>query len=152
MESNMLNKRWLDFFYGRAKDIAKMSYDANTKVGSVILDDEDRVEISSGYNCLPRGVKHTEERSQRPLKYNYTSHAEISAISNAARMGRRTLSASMIVTMFPCNPCACAIINAGIAILYTPRPDLDHPVYGKDAIHSINMFNEAGVCIVYLED
>lgn len=142
-----MKARWIEHFIQQAQHKAKMSKDANTQVGAVIVSEEDMVEISSGYNCLPRGVTHTKERSERPLKYHFTSHAEASAIANSARLGRATKGATLVVTMFPCPMCACLIVNAGISKVVSPEPDWDHYKYGAEFKHSVDILKEAGVTI-----
>lgn len=146
-----MKDRWVKHFIDVAKHKASMSRDANTQVGAVIVSEEDMVEISSGFNCLPRGVAHKKERSERPLKYLYTSHAESSAISNAARLGRSTKGATLVASMYPCPQCCAMIINAGISKVICPAPDTNHAQYGENFKHSQLMFAEAGVT-VYLED
>lgn len=146
-----MKDRWIKHFIEVAKHKSQMSKDANTRVGAVIVSEEDMVEVSSGFNCLPRGVLHKPERNERPLKYTYTSHAESSAISNAARLGRSTKGGTLIVTMFPCPQCCAMIINAGITKVISPEPDVNHVQYGQEFKHSQQMFAEAGVT-VYLED
>ena len=146
-----MNTRWLLFFWQKAKLAASMSQDQDTKVGCCIFDEDERFEVVSGYNCLPRGVHHHTERSSRPNKYDWTSHSEISAITNAARQGRPTLGKSLIVTMMPCSLCSCAIINAGIKRVYTPEPDFNHSKYGNSFAISKQMFTEAGVDLVYID-
>ena len=133
-----------------ALEYSKMSLDANTKVGAVIFCEEDWVEISAGYNCLARGVFHLPERQQRPLKYLFTPHAEANAITNAARLGRATKGKSMIITMFPCGPCASLVINAGIVRVYCPEPDLDHHLYKDHHETALAQFRESGVELVYI--
>jgi dCMP deaminase len=146
-----MKARWLKHFIEIAKHKANMSRDADTKVGAVIVSEEDMVEISSGFNCLARGVKHIKERSERPLKYSFTSHAELSAISNSARLGRSTKGATMICTMFPCNQCCVAIINAGITKIVSPPIDFTHHKYGKEWKDSLDMFQEAEVTVYFEE-
>ncbi len=142
-----VKSRWIDHFKKQATEKSAMSRDVNTKVGAVIIAEDDMVEISSGYNCLPRGVAHNKERSERPMKYLYTSHAEASAIANAARLGRATKGSTIVVTMFPCTACMALIINAGITKIVSPPVDTEHEKYGKDFEHSLNMAHEAGVVI-----
>ncbi len=146
-----MKDRWVKHFIEVAKHKAQMSKDANTRVGAVIVSEEDMVEISSGFNCLPRGVLHKGERSERPLKYLYTSHAESSAISNSARLGRSTKGTTLVTTMYPCPQCTAMIINAGITKIISPEPDLNHAQYGEDFKHSQQMLAEAGIT-VYLGD
>jgi deoxycytidylate deaminase len=49
------------------------------------------------------------------LEYGRIIHAEMSAISDAARLGRPTKGATLCVTTFPCHMCAKHIVAAGIA-------------------------------------
>lgn len=147
-----MKHRWLQEFIDLAHKRAQMSKDENTKVGAVIFSEDDCVEISVGYNCLARGVEHKPERSQRPLKYLYTSHAEASAIANAARLGRSTKGSSLVVSMFPCSICAAQIINAGIKKIYCPPPDWSHYKYKEEFEHSIAQLNDAQVEVFYLEE
>lgn len=146
-----MRDRWVKHFIEQAKAKAMMSRDENTQVGCVIVSESDMVEISSGFNCLPRGVTHYKERNQRPLKYFFTSHSEQSSIANAARLGRSLKGATMLVSMFPCCSCVCSIINAGITKVITPPPDMEHPQYGEQYKHSLAMLNEAGVIVVLEE-
>lgn len=136
---------WVKHFTELAKFKANSSKDTNTKVGAVIFDDQNGVEISSGWNDLARGIKHTTERNSAPLKYKLISHAEISSLTNAARMGRATNGHCIVVTMYPCSLCAAALINAGIKRVYSPAPDFNHLQYGADMKLSQMMFDEVGI-------
>lgn len=136
---------WIRHFSELAAFKATNSKDTNTKVGAVIFDEANGVEVSSGWNDLPRGITHTVERNTAPLKYKLTSHAEISSITNAARMGRATNGHSIVVTMYPCSLCAAALINAGIKKVYSPKPDFNHLQYGEDMKLSQMMFDEVGI-------
>lgn len=147
-----MNKNFIDYFWRTTQNNANMSKDHDTKVGAVIFSEKDKVEVSSGWNDLPRGVAHLQERNQRPLKYLYTLHGEANAIINAARMGRSTNGMSIMTTMYPCSICTGMIINAGITCVYSPRPDFSHEKYGQDMKLSQQMFSEAGVTYVYLEE
>ncbi len=139
--------KWVSHFKDIADLKASRSKDTNTKVGAVIFDEINGVEISSGWNDLARSVVHTVERNTAPLKYKLTSHAEISALCNSARMGRATLGHSIVVTMFPCSLCCAALINAGISRVYSPPPDFNHLKYGEDMKLSVDMFKEAGIMV-----
>lgn len=132
-------------------DYASMSRDPITKVGAVIFSEDDWVEISAGYNCLARGVQHLPERHERPTKYLFTPHAEVNAITNAARLGRATKGASMLVTMFPCACCTSQIINAGVKTVYTPEPDWSHHMYKEHHDAALEQFEESGVKLEYID-
>ena len=58
------------------------------------------------------------------LEYGRIIHAEMSAISDAARMGRSTKNTILFVTTFPCHMCAKHIVAAGIekVIFLEPYP------------------------------
>jgi len=143
--------RWVNYFKESMDKNASMSKDENTKVGAVIFSEGDQVEVSSGWNDLPRKLKHTTGRNSRPLKYKLTIHAEANAIVNAARMGRSTKGMSIMVNLFPCSICAGLIVNAGITKIYAPKPDFSHVQYGEDFKLSLEVFNECGVEILCLE-
>ena len=142
--------KWVEHFTDIARLKAAKSKDTNTKVGAVIFDEVNGVEVSSGWNDLARGVVHSAERNTSPLKYKLTSHAEISAITNAARMGRATLGHSVVVTMFPCSLCCAALINSGITKVYSPKPDFEHLKYGEDMKLSVQMFAECGIIVTQI--
>jgi deoxycytidylate deaminase len=58
------------------------------------------------------------------LEYGRIVHAEMSAISDAARLGNATKGASLFCTTFPCHMCAKHIVAAGIdeVIFLEPYP------------------------------
>ena len=101
--------------------------------------------LSMGYNGLPRGCSDDEfpwAREGAPLdnKYMYTAHSELNAILNYR--GGSLDNAKMYVTLFPCNECAKAIIQAGIkTIVY----DCDKYADTASVIASKRMLNAAGV-------
>ena len=75
--------------------------------------------ISTGYNGLPNGCSDDEYpwgRDGKETKYPYVVHAELNAILNAN--GRDLRGSRLYVALFPCNECAKAIIQSGIAKFY----------------------------------
>ena len=92
---------------------AMKSKDASTQVGAVIVGAANNM-VSMGFNGLPRGLKETPERSQRPLKYLVTEHAERNSIYNAARVGAKLEDCIMYTQICPCAECARGIIQVGI--------------------------------------
>mgnify|MGYP003235217125 FL=1 len=123
---------WDEYFMGVAKLSALRSKDPNTQVGACIVSSDNKI-LSMGYNGLPRGCSDDEFpwcREGDPLdnKYFYTTHSELNAILN--------------VTLFPCNECAKAIIQAGIkTVVY----DSDKYKDTASVIASKRMLNAAGV-------
>ena len=99
-----------------AYKLAINSKDTSTQNGAVLIrriNDLDEI-IGKGINCFPRGVKYSEERLSRPLKYFYTEHAERNAILDAARQGNSTEGSILYCPWFACADCGRAIIQAGI--------------------------------------
>lgn len=106
---------WDQYFMGLAKLSAERSKDPNTQVGACIVNHDNRV-LSVGYNGAPVGFADDRlpwERigSFQETKYAYVCHAEMNAILNFHGNLRGT---KLYVTLFPCNECAKAIIQAGI--------------------------------------
>ncbi|CAJ0886361.1 hypothetical protein AMST5_03700 [freshwater sediment metagenome] len=56
------------------------------------------------------------------LEYGRIIHAEMSAITDAARTGRATKSAYLFCTTFPCHMCAKHIVGAGLEKVYFLEP------------------------------
>ena len=73
---------WEEYWIKQAELIAQRSKDPITQVGAVVIDKDNR-QRAAGYNGFPRGVKETDERWERPLKYKFAVHAEINLIANA---------------------------------------------------------------------
>lgn len=109
-----------------ARATALLSKDPSTKVGAIIVGQSQEVR-SLGYNGAPRGCSADEDERgvSRPEKYFWFSHAELNAITNAARVGTPLDQCSLIVTHFPCMDCARAIVQAGIVKVYVPKPDME---------------------------
>ena len=94
--------------------IANKSKDTSTKIGAVIVNDNNQI-IKIGYNGFPIGVDDSiKERFERPLKYSYTAHAEANAIFFAARDGAKIERCRLYTNALCCNECAKAVIQSGI--------------------------------------
>jgi dCMP deaminase len=142
---------WDRRFMSLAMHIASWSKDPSTKVGCVIVGPDNEVR-STGYNGFPRGARtDIAERFERPLKYRWTEHAERNAIYNAARVGISVLGCRMYLPWFPCMDCARAIVQAGIGTLVAYPPDLTHSKWGEDFQLAIQLFEETGINVVWLQ-
>lgn len=112
----MKSKTWYQYFLEMAELVASKSKDPSTKVGAVIVGEDNEI-LSTGFNGFPRGVNEdVAERWERPIKYLFVEHAERNAIYNAARIGTSLKGATMYLNFRPC-PCAeCtkAVIQSGI--------------------------------------
>jgi len=126
---------------------AKLSKDASTKVGAIILGPSFEVR-SLGYNGAPRGCAADEDDrgQQRPEKYFWFSHAELNAITNAARVGTPLDGCSLIVTHPPCMDCARAIVQAGIKVVISREPSAEFMGRWKEHHdRTVTLFIECGV-------
>lgn len=149
MSWNNLSERWKDYFRQQLWIAQSMSKDANTQVGSLIIDTNSKVVVASGWNDLPRGVIHTPERNERPLKYLYTCHSEQNCLMNALRLGQRVNGLTMLCSLACCAQCSASIVNSGIGEVVTPVPDFNHISCGEQYTHSIAIMREGGVQWVY---
>lgn len=135
---------WDEYFMGVAELSAMRSKDPHTQVGCCIVSPDHKI-LSMGYNGFPRGCSDDDfpwKREGPPLenKYFYTTHSELNAILNYR--GGSLEGSSLYVTLFPCNECAKAIIQAGIReIVY----DSDKYENEPSTIASKKMLSSAGV-------
>ena len=102
------------------------SKDEKRKVGAIILENESLIQLSCGYNGLPRRLKETKKRWLKKNKDLYVIHAETNAIVQAARTNSNINNSIMICNRFPCHNCCLNIIQAGIKLLVTIEPDWDN--------------------------
>lgn len=135
---------WDEYFMGVAQ-LAKMrSKDPSTQVGACIVSQDNKI-LSMGYNGFPSGCSDDEfpwgrDGEALNTKYPFVTHSELNAILNYR--GGSLEGTKLYVSLFPCNECAKAIIQAGIQTV----------VYGSDKYNgtesnlaSKRMFDAAGV-------
>ena len=140
---------WDEYFMGVAHLSGMRSKDPNTQVGACIVSDENKI-LSMGYNGFPWGCSDDEfpwerEGDEVETKYPYVTHSELNAILNYR--GGSLEGTKLYVSLFPCNECAKAIIQAGIrTVVYDSDKYNGTPMN----IASKKMFAAAGVkCIPY---
>jgi dCMP deaminase len=104
------NKHWMEV----ALVTSKLSKDPSTKVGAVIVTPDNR-QCSIGYNGFAKGVIETEEKWQRPAKYERVIHAEMNSILNCPF---ETIGCKIYITHQPCHRCISHVLNSGILELY----------------------------------
>lgn len=107
---------WDEYFMGVSVLSGMRSKDPNTQVGACIVSDDNKI-LSMGYNGFPKGCSDDEfpwDREGDPLetKYPFVTHSELNAILNYR--GGSLEGTKLYVSLFPCNECAKAIIQAGI--------------------------------------
>ncbi|MCR4896301.1 MAG: dCMP deaminase family protein [Lachnospiraceae bacterium] len=141
---------WDGYFMGVAHLSGMRSKDPNTQVGCCIVSNDNKI-LSMGYNGMPMGCSDDEfpwERegeSEELTKYPYVVHSELNAILNYR--GGSLEGTKLYVSLFPCNECAKAIIQAGIrTVIY----DDDKYCGTPGNIAAKRMFAAAGVkCLPY---
>jgi dCMP deaminase len=100
-------------------------------VGAVIV--RDRSILATGYNGAPAGLPHCTDvgcliyKSRTPdgdIEQNCyrTIHAEMNAITQAAKNGSAINDADIYVTHTPCIHCMKVLINTGIRTVFYDRP------------------------------
>lgn len=126
-----MNPKHLSVRVQQCNLIASNSPCPRRKVGCLIVDPENNVVISEGYNGTPRGSDNdlcgeaTCERESKKIESGTRNdvgchHAEMNAILNATRIGQSTLGKWLIVNCDPCLMCAKAIHHSGIIRVYSP--------------------------------
>ena len=135
---------WDEYFMGIALLSSMRSKDPSTQVGACIVNSEKRI-LSMGYNGMPRCCSDDEfpwDKNESALdsKYLYVCHAELNAILNCASGNVR--GCTVYTTLFPCNECAKAIIQSGIAeVVYMSDKYAD----SDSVLASKRMFTTTGV-------
>lgn len=135
---------WDEYFMGVALLSARRSKDPSTQVGACIVNSKNKI-VGAGYNGLPIGCDDDEFPWEKQgdflhTKYPFVCHAELNAILN--NIGMDLQGCKIYTALFPCNECAKAIIQSGIAeVIY-----LSDKYAGTDtAKASRMMLDKAGV-------
>ena len=92
--------------------IAQMSHDIDTKVGSLIVKDNNI--LAFGFNGMPSGMPNDCKDKDGVTKFEVI-HAETNAICKLAKTSSSAEGATMYCTLAPCGECAKLIIQSGIA-------------------------------------
>ncbi|MCM1568047.1 MAG: dCMP deaminase family protein [Roseburia sp.] len=135
---------WDEYFMGVAHLSGMRSKDPNTQVGACIVSGDNKI-LSMGYNGFPCGCTDEEfpwerEGEDMETKYPYVTHGELNAILNYR--GGSLEGTKLYVSLFPCNECAKAIIQAGIKCVVYDSDKYEETVSNKAAKR---MFRAAGV-------
>lgn len=138
---------WDEYFMGVAQLSGMRSKDPNTQVGACIVSGDNKI-LSMGYNGFPNGCSDeafpwAREGEELETKYLFVTHSELNAILNYR--GGSLEGTKLYVSLFPCNECAKAIIQAGIrTVVY----DSDKYKGTPGNLASKRMFDAAGVTYV----
>ncbi len=142
---------WEDYFMQIAEVVATRSSCLRRHVGAVIV--KNRQILATGYNGVPRGIAHCEERGCLRDELGIPSgeryelcrglHAEQNAIIQAAYHGIAVSGSELFTTLQPCVTCAKTLINAGIEAVYF------RGVFPDEL--SMEIFKEAGTRVVRMD-
>lgn len=135
---------WDEYFMGVSMLSGMRSKDPNTQVGACIVSNDNKI-LSMGYNGFPKNCSDDvfpwdREGDTLQTKYPFVTHGELNAILNYR--GGSLEGAKLYVSLFPCNECAKAIIQAGIkTVVYDSDKYADTPSTQASKM----MFDAAGV-------
>jgi dCMP deaminase len=146
MEANKWDIRFLQL----AELVASWSKDPSTKVGSVIVDEQNRV-LSVGFNGFPRGIEDNPELYQdREKKYERVLHAEQNALHFSFRLDLRGCTL-YTYPLLPCNRCALEIIQRGITRVVSVYPTESHLERWRESFDlTKDLLNQANVQLVLI--
>ncbi|HLH75924.1 MAG TPA: dCMP deaminase family protein [Candidatus Binataceae bacterium] len=127
----MARPTWDQYFMQITRQVAERSTCPRAQVGAVIV--RERNILATGYNGAPSGLTHCSEagcviyESRAPtgeIEQNcYRSiHAEINAITQAAKNGAAIMGADIYVTHSPCIQCMKVLVNTGIRTVFYEKP------------------------------
>src|SRR5215467_5844517 len=122
---------WDQYFMTITQQVAERSTCTRAKVGAVIVRDKNI--LATGYNGAPAGLPHCIDvgclvyKSTTPsgeVEENCfrTIHAEINAITQAAKNGHAIRDADIYITHTPCIHCFKVLVNTGIKRIFYERP------------------------------
>jgi len=117
-----------------AETVAKRSHDAETKVGSLLVNNNTGAIIATGCNGFIRGADDSKLPNTRPDKYPYIIHSEQNLIANCARHGISMENTMLVCTMSPCLNCMRMLWQCGITkvVVKEKYRDFDAVLAAKD--------------------
>jgi len=136
-----MKQKHIDLYKDLMIRISQMSYDPRTKVGALIVKDNNI--LSFGWNGTPSGFDNNTKDENGETKPEVV-HAEANCIAKAARQGISINGSSLFVLYTPCYDCAKLIIQSGIKELYYVNR------YWR--VDSIPMLEKAGIKCIELSE
>ena len=117
---NPFELSWRRYYLNIASCVSEKSKDTSP-VGAVIT--IDNMLVSAGFNGLARGMPDEcfkdHDRVKKLERLPWICHAELNAITNAARIGIPIQGGTIYTTKFPCLNCLNSIIQSGITTICT---------------------------------
>ncbi len=145
---------WDEYFISICKAVRLRATCNRGRNGAVIA--KDKRLLATGYVGSPSGMPHCDDVGHIMLKVVHengketkhcarTIHAELNAITQAAKDGIQLNGSTIYTLMEPCAYCAKAIINSGIKKVVSEKK-----YHGAD--ESRSLFKGAGVEVNYMTD
>lgn len=100
-----------------AHSLKKLSPDAETKVGAILLSSKGNI-IAGSYNGFVHDAIDDILPKTRPDKYEFMQHAERNMIYNCSDEGIRTRDTYIVCTLSPCLECLRACYRSGVNMIY----------------------------------
>lgn len=97
-----------------AEAVSKRSHDAETQVGSILVNNDTGAIIATGFNGFVRGAPDGKLPNTRPDKYKYIIHAEQNIVAHCARHGISMDNCTLVCTLTPCANCMRMLWQCGI--------------------------------------
>ena len=136
---------WDEYFKEIVQVTSKRSACERLQVGCLLVKDN-RI-VSQGYNGFLPGCPHNS--IVRNNHEQATVHAEQNALVFS---GPQAAGCTLYVTPLPpCARCAVVIIQARIARVVCPRPDMSREPWATQSRIAEDMFNEAKVVVDYFD-
>jgi dCMP deaminase len=134
-------------FMREAYNEALKSVDPSTQNGAVLVKDGEI--IGRGHNHIPERFDPTPEMyADRDLKLKRVAHAEVDAIADAAKHGRRTAGSTLYVGWGICVPCAKSLVEFGVEELVchaVPEHQNQNPEWLRSIDAAFDYLRDAGV-------
>lgn len=143
----MNTTKWDKRFLELAKLVGSWSKDPSTKVGAVIVDENNRI-VSVGYNGFPRGIEDNKRLLDREEKYDIIVHAEV----NALMFANKSVEGCTLYTwpFQPCSRCAGLIIQSGVKRVVSVVQNEDR--WKKNFMTARYLFEESGIILELTND
>ncbi len=97
-----------------AEAVSQRSHDAETKVGSLLVNNANGAIIATGFNGFARKVDDSKLPTTRPEKYRFIVHSEMNLIANCAKNGISMDNCTLYCTLTPCESCMRMLWQCGI--------------------------------------
>lgn len=142
-------EKWDRRFLNLAKFISSFSKDPSTKVGAIIVNDDNQV-LGIGYNGFPKNVIDSDERLiDRENKLRMIVHAEANAILSAKT---NLAGCTLYTSLFSCCDCAKLIIQSGIVRVVSPPIDTKFERFKESFEAAQMMYKETGVEVNFIKE